>query len=85
MNLTVNSPVCGLRLCSLLVGLGALAHLVRLFLGFQVLVGTHAVPMAASAVAFVVLAAFSYWLWKLSGMINPIPHQPPPPATTAMP
>ena len=66
MHLNLNSPVFGLRLVSVFAALGSLAHLVRLFLGFQILIGSHAVPVAASGVALVVLGLVSFWFWKLS-------------------
>ena len=62
----MNSPVCGLRLVSILAGLGSLAHLARLFLKFQILIGSHPVPAWASGVGFVVLGLVSFWFWKLS-------------------
>jgi hypothetical protein len=85
MNLTVNSPVCGLRVASILTGLGALAHFVRLVRPFQILIGSHPVPILANLVGFLVLGLLSFWFWKLSGTINPVATNPPPPATTAMP
>jgi hypothetical protein len=62
----MNSPVCGLQVASVIVGFGGLAHLVRLLRPFQVMIGSHPVPMAASGVGFVVLGLLSFWFWKLS-------------------
>ena len=51
----MNSPVCGLRVASIIAGFGCLAHLVRLFLGFQVLIGNHPIPVWLSGAGVVVL------------------------------
>lgn len=67
----MNSPVCGLRLAAIFCGLGSLAHLVRLFRPFQVLIGSHPVPVWASGVALVVLGLLSFWFWKLSVAAKP--------------
>jgi hypothetical protein len=67
----MNSPVCGLRLASIAAGLGCLAHLVRLFLGFQIVIGSHPIPAWLSGVAVVVLGVVSGWLWKLSLLAQP--------------
>ena len=62
----MNSPVLGLRVASVLFGLGCLAHLVRLIRGFQVLIGSHPVPMWMSGAGFVVLGLLCFWFWQLS-------------------
>ena len=67
----MNSPVFGLRLVSAFAALGCLAHLARLFLKFKILIGSHAVPLAASGVALVALALVSIWFWKLSLAAKP--------------
>lgn len=66
MDLPVNSPVCGLRVASAIAGLVSVAHLARLFLPFQIMIGSHSVPVWLSGVGFVVLGLLSLWLWKLS-------------------
>lgn len=76
----MNSPVCGLRVASIIAGFGCLAHLVRLFLGFQVLIGNHPIPVWLSGAGVVVLGALSGWLWKLS-----VPAKPAAPAGPATP
>ena len=77
MHLNLNSPVFGLRLVSVLAGLGSLAHLVRLFLGFQIVIGSHSIPVWLSGGALVVLGLVSYWFWKLSKTIKPIATDAP--------
>ena len=73
----MNSPVCGLRVASVIMGLAALAHLVRLFLGFQVHLGSHPVPLWMSGAGFVVLGLLSFWFWKLTLPAKPAATVPP--------
>jgi hypothetical protein len=67
----MNSPVCGLRLVSIFAGLGCLVHLVRLFVGFPIVINSVTVPVWFSGVAFVVLGLLSFWFWKLSLAVKP--------------
>jgi hypothetical protein len=76
----MNTPVCGLRVASIIAGLGSLAHVVRLVLGFQILIGSHAIPVWLSAIGFVVLALLSGWLWMLSAAAKPAAPAAPPAA-----
>ena len=69
----MNSPVCGLRVASIIAGLVGVAHLLRLFIGFQVLVGSHPIPVWLSAVGLVVMGVLSFWLWKLSMPVHSAP------------
>jgi hypothetical protein len=62
----MNSPAFGLRVASIVTGLISVAHLARLFRHFQILIGSHLVPMWLSVVAFVVFGLLSLWLCKLS-------------------
>ena len=48
----------------ILFGLIAVVHVVRLIVGFQVIIGSHTVPIWASMVGAVVFAFLSYALWK---------------------
>jgi len=50
---------------------------VRLFLGSQILIGSHPIPVWMSGGGFVVLAALSFWLWKLS-LLAKSPESPKP-------
>jgi len=67
----MNSPVCGLRVASIIAGLVSLAQLARLFVGFQVLIGSHSLPVWLSGAGFVVMAALSVWLWIVSMAAKP--------------
>jgi hypothetical protein len=76
----MNSPASGLRVASVITGLVSIAHLARLFLHFQILIGSHPVPVWMSGGVFVVSGLLSFWLWKLS-----LPAKPAAPATPAAP
>jgi hypothetical protein len=66
----MNSPVVGLRVASVIAGLVCLVQLGRLFLGFQVLIGSHPVPVWASGVAVIIAGALCAWFWKLSVAVS---------------
>jgi len=76
----MNSPACGLRVAGILTGLGSLAHLVRLLRPFQVMIGSHPVPVWCSVGGFVVLGLLSFWFWKLSLAAKPAAPAAPPAA-----
>jgi hypothetical protein len=42
----------------------ALAQLLRVVLRVRVTAGSHDIPLWPSAVAFVVLGALGFWLWR---------------------
>jgi hypothetical protein len=48
-----------------------LAQLLRLVTRTEVLVAGHELPLWASALALVILAGLSLWLWKLSRTATP--------------
>lgn len=62
----MNSPQLGLRVAGVLFGLMCIAHLGRLVLKFQVLLGSHPVPVWLNGVGFVVTGLLAYWLLRLS-------------------
>jgi hypothetical protein len=62
----MNSPVCGLRIASLIFGLMSLGHLLRVFVCVNLQVGSCHVGRRWSVVAAVVLAALCAWLWMLA-------------------
>jgi hypothetical protein len=62
----MNSPQFGLRVAGTIFGLASVAHLVRLLLGFQVLLGSHPLPAWTSIGGFVVTGLLAFWLWRLS-------------------
>ena len=47
-----------------LFALGAIVHIIRLFTHFQVVIGSHAIPIWCSYVAIVVAAFFSWMLCR---------------------
>jgi len=62
----MNSPTTGLRVASIIFGIFAIGHLLRLIKHAQVTVGTHTIPMGLSWVALIVAAILCIWLWRLS-------------------
>jgi hypothetical protein len=62
----VRSQITALRLAGTLFGIFCLVHVWRLLAGFDVVIGQHHIPAAASVFAAVVTGALSVWFWKLS-------------------
>jgi len=62
----MNSPKTGLRVASVLFGIFAFGHLLRLINQAQVTVGSNTIPMGVSWIALVVAAILCAWLWRLS-------------------
>jgi len=62
----MNSPQTGLRVASVVFGIFAIGHIVRLLKHAQVTIGSIEVPMGLSWVALIVAAVLSIWLWRLS-------------------
>jgi len=62
----MDSPATGLRVASVIFGIFAIGHLLRLINHAEVTVGTHTIPMGLSWVALIVAVIFSIWLWRLS-------------------
>jgi hypothetical protein len=64
----MNSQVLGLRVAAAIFAVVGLMQLVRLVTGVEVEVANHAVPLWPNAMALVVAAGLSYWMFKLSRM-----------------
>jgi hypothetical protein len=64
----MNSPTTGLRVASVLFGIFAIGHLLRLIKHAQVIVGSHTIPMGLSWVALIVAAILCIWFWRLSNL-----------------
>jgi uncharacterized membrane protein YecN with MAPEG domain len=62
----MNSQRTGLRVASILFGIFAIGHLVRLIKNVQVTVGTNTIPMGVSWIALIVAAILCIWMWRLS-------------------
>jgi uncharacterized membrane protein YecN with MAPEG domain len=62
----MNSPTTGLRVASILFGIFAIAHVLRLIKQAQVTVGSHTIPMGFSWIALIVAAILCIWFWGLS-------------------
>jgi hypothetical protein len=64
----MNSPITGLRVASILFGIFAIGHLLRLINHAQVMIGTHSIPMGISWIALIVAAILCIWMWRLSNL-----------------
>jgi len=64
----MNSPRTGLRVASVIFGIFALGHLLRLINQAQVTVGTLTIPMGLSWIALIVTAILCIWLWRLASL-----------------
>ena len=62
----MSSPRTGLRVASIIFGIFALGHLVRLINQAQVTVGTFTIPMRVSWIALIVAIILCVWLWRLA-------------------
>ena len=62
----MNSQETGLHVASILFGIFAIGHLVRLIKQAQVTVGTLTIPMGVSWVALIIAAVLCIWLWRLA-------------------
>jgi hypothetical protein len=62
----MSSRILGLRVAGVIFGLVALAQLLRLVTRVEVLVGGRALPLWPNAVALLVAAGLSAWMWWLS-------------------
>ena len=78
----MNSPQLGLRVAGTLFGLVCLAHLVRLFIRFPVMIGSHPVPVWMNGAGVVVTGLLAFWLWRLSLCAGTPTSTQPPPAKT---
>jgi uncharacterized membrane protein YecN with MAPEG domain len=64
----MNSPTTGLRIASVIFGIFAIGHLLRLINHAQVTVGTHTIPMGVSWIALIIAAILCIWMWQLSNL-----------------
>jgi hypothetical protein len=62
----MNSQKTGLRVASIIFGIFAIGHLLRLIKQAQVTVGTLTIPMGVSWMALIVAAILCIWMWRLS-------------------
>jgi uncharacterized membrane protein YecN with MAPEG domain len=62
----MSSPRTGLRVASIIFGIFAVGHLLRLINQAQVTVGTLTIPMSLSWIALIVAAILCIWLWRLA-------------------
>jgi hypothetical protein len=62
----MNSQILGLRVAGTVFGLMGLGQFLRLVIRPEVFIGGYRFPLWPSALAFVILAGLSFWLWKIS-------------------
>ena len=62
----MNSQRNGLRVASVIFGLVAIAHALRLFKHAKITVATHAIPMEVSWIGIIVSGLLCIWMWRLS-------------------
>jgi hypothetical protein len=62
----MNSQKTALRVASIIFGIFAIGHLLRLLKQAQVTVGTLTIPMGVSWIALIVAAILCIWMWRLS-------------------
>ena len=62
----MNSQKTALRVASIIFGVFAIGHLLRLIKQAQVIVGSHTIPMGVSWIALIVAAILCIWMWRLS-------------------
>jgi hypothetical protein len=67
----MTSPRTGLRVASVLFGIFAIGHLIRLLNQIPVQVGTNQIPMGLSWVALIIAAILCIWFWMLSSRTAP--------------
>jgi hypothetical protein len=62
----MNSQRTGLRVASIIFGIFAIGHLIRLINQIPVQVGSHPISMSVSWIALIVAAILCIWLWRLA-------------------
>ena len=62
----MNSQRTGLRVASVIFGLAAIIHVVRLFKHAKISIATHVIPMEASWIFIIVFGLLCLWMWRLS-------------------
>ena len=62
----MNSPIAGLRVAGTIFALVSLAQLFRLASHLEIVAGGQRIPFWPSAVACIITAGLSLWLWILS-------------------
>jgi len=62
----MNSPATGLKIAGIIFALFGLVHVWRLIKGFDVVVGSHHIPLWTSGVAIIVAGLLFAWMFKLA-------------------
>lgn len=72
----MNSPQLGLRVAGTIFGLVCLAHVVRLFTQFPIILGGYTVPVWVSGFGILVTGSLACWFWSLSRSAGSAPPSP---------
>jgi hypothetical protein len=62
----MKSRSTGLKVASVIFGLVCLGHILRLFRGFRIIVGSHDFGRSLSAAVIIVSGLLCVWMWKLA-------------------
>ena len=65
-NVIMNSPALGLRVASVLFGLAAVGHLIRIVFKVYLQFGSWVVGRRWSTASVIVLAVLCIWMWMLA-------------------
>jgi hypothetical protein len=65
--MTTNSRTRGLRVSSVIFGIISIVHLVRLFTGPEVYIGSYRLGVMPSLIAVIVTGCLGIWLSRLAG------------------
>jgi hypothetical protein len=68
----MNSPALGLRVAAVISGLVGVAHVFRLLLRIDIVIGGQSLPLWLSGVAVLGAGALGAWWWRLATQIRPI-------------
>jgi hypothetical protein len=62
----MNPQIIGLKVASAVFGAVGLLQLIRLLLGWEVIINHRDIPLSLSGIAVVVLGGLSLWLYRLA-------------------
>lgn len=62
----MDSQRTGLRVAAVILAIFGLAHILRLWKQFDVVIAGHSVPLWINVVAAIVAVGLSIWFWGLS-------------------
>jgi hypothetical protein len=63
----MKSQSTGLKVASVIFGLVSLGHILRVFRGFRIIIGSHDFGRGLSVAVIIVSGLLCVWMWKLAG------------------